>query len=135
MALDPITAGIELVGNIVGSVNDRVKQDREIKAAAAENTTRLLRDKETNNSAWEMAVLAGKDLWLQRACFAIFIFPFFWAIFDPKGVADYFTTVMAAMPEWYVQIVIGMVGSIWGISALKNTVPALVAQIVKAARR
>jgi|688.fasta_scaffold490512_1 hypothetical protein len=135
MALDPITAGIELVSNIVGRVGDSVKQGREIAAAEAENKARLLRDRETNNAAWEMANLTDKDQGLRRVCFGIFIFPFFWAVFDPTGVKDYFTTVLTAMPEWYVQIVIAMVGGIWGISALKNVVPSIIGQTVNILRK
>jgi hypothetical protein len=130
MALDPITAGIELVSNIVGRVGDSVKQGREIAAAEAENKARLLRDEQSHNSEWEMANLTDKDQGLRRVCFGIFIFPFFWSIFDPAGVTNYFQVVLTAMPEWYVQIVIAMVGGIWGISALKNVVPSIIGQTI-----
>jgi hypothetical protein len=135
MAFDPITAGIDLVSNIVGRVGDSVKQGREIAAAEAENKARLLRDEQSHNSAWEMANLTDKDQGLRRVCFAIFIFPFFWAVVDPAAVKDYFTTVITAMPEWYVQIVIAMVGGIWGISALKNVVPSIIGQTLKVLRK
>jgi hypothetical protein len=130
MALDPITAGIELVSNIVGRVGDSVKQGREIAAAEAENKARLLRDEQSHNAAWEMANLTDKDQGLRRACAAIFFFPFFWAAFDPQAVTNYFQTVLAAMPEWYVQIMIAIVGGIWGISALKNVVPSIIGQTI-----
>jgi hypothetical protein len=135
MALDPITAGIELVSNIVGRVGDSVKQGREIAAAEAENKARLLRDRETNNAAWEMANLTDKDNGLRRVCFGIFIFPFFWSVFDPVGVTNYFQVVLNAMPQWYVQIVIAMVGGIWGISALKNVVPSIIGQTISILRK
>ena len=135
MALDPITAGIELVSNIVGRVGDSVKQGREIAAAEAENKARLLRDEQSHNATWEMANLTDKDQGLRRVCFGIFIFPFFWSIFDPAGVTNYFQVVLTAMPEWYVQIVIAMVGGIWGISALKNVVPSIIGQTRKVLRK
>jgi hypothetical protein len=135
MALDPITAGIELVSNIVGRVGDSVKQGRELAAAEAENKARLLRDRETNNAAWEMANLTDKDNGLRRACFGIFMFPFMWAVFDPQGVSTYFEVVMKAMPEWYVQLVVAMVGGIWGISALKNVVPSIIGQTLNILRK
>jgi hypothetical protein len=134
MALDPITGAIELVGTIGGWVNDSFKAKRELAAAEAENKARLLRDAQSNNAAWEMANLTDKDQGLRRACFAIFIFPFFWSIFDPQGVTNYFQVVMAAMPQWYVQIVIAMVGGIWGISALKNVVPSIIGQTLNIVR-
>jgi hypothetical protein len=135
MAFDPITAGIDLVSNIVGRVGDSVKQGREIAAAEAENKARLLRDEQSHNSAWEMANLTDKDQGLRRVCFGIFMFPFAWAAFDPSGVSNYFQVVLTAMPEWYVQIVIAMVGGIWGISALKNVVPSIIGQTLKALRK
>jgi hypothetical protein len=135
MSFDPITAGIDLVSNIVGRVADSVKQDRDLQAAAAENKARLLRDTESHNHDWEMANLTDKDNALRRACFAIFLFPFFWAAFDPAGVTNYFQIVLAAMPEWYVQIVVAMVGGIWGISAIKNVVPSIIGQTIKVLRK
>ena len=130
MALDPITGAMELVGTIGGWVNDSFKAKRELAAAEAENKARLLRDEQSHNSAWEMANLTDKDQGLRRACATIFFFPFFWAAFDPQAVTNYFQTVLAAMPEWYVQIMIAIVGGIWGISALKNVVPSIIGQTI-----
>ncbi|CUW38798.1 protein of unknown function [Magnetospirillum sp. XM-1] len=135
MALDPITGAMELVGTIGGWVNDSFKAKRELAAAEAENKARLLRDAQTNNAAWEMANLTDKDQGLRRVCFGIFIFPFFWSVFDPAGVTNYFQVVLTAMPEWYVQIVIAMVGGIWGISALKNVVPSVIGQTISILRK
>lgn len=135
MAFDPITGAMELVGTIGGWVNDSFKAKRELAAAEAENKARLLRDAQTNNAAWEMANLTDKDNGLRRVCFGIFIFPFFWSIFDPVGVTNYFQVVMNAMPQWYVQIVIAMVGGIWGISALKNVVPSIIGQTINILRK
>ena len=135
MAFDPITGAMELVGTIGGWVNDSFKHKRELAAAEAENKARLLRDEQSHNSAWEMANLTDKDQGLRRVCFGIFILPFFWAMFDPLAVTNYFQVVLNAMPEWYVQIVIAMVGGIWGISALKNVVPGLIGQSIKALRK
>jgi hypothetical protein len=89
-----------------------------------------VRDEQSHNSAWEMANLTDKDQGLRRACATIFFFPFFWAAFDPQAVTNYFQTVLAAMPEWYVQIMIAIVGGIWGISALKNVVPSIIGQTI-----
>lgn len=135
MAFDPITGAMELVGTIGGWVNDSFKHKRELAAAEAENKARLLRDEQSHNSAWEMANLTDKDQGLRRVCFGIFITPFFWAMFDPQAVTNYFQVVLNAMPEWYVQIVIAMVGGIWGISALKNVVPSIIGQSIKALRK
>lgn len=132
MALDPITAAIDLVSNIGGWVNDSLKQSREIKAAATENTVRLLKDEQSNNAAWEMANLQDKDKWLRWASFTLFTYPMVWAAFDPTGAATYFNVTLAALPDWYKQVYLGITGGIWGISALKNAVPSLVSQLVTA---
>ena len=132
MALDPITGAMELIGNIGGWINDGLKQKREIAAAAAENTIRLLKDEQSNNSAWEMATLQDKDKWLRWASFCLFTFPMVWAVFDPVGAANYFNVTLAALPDWYKQVYLGITGGIWGISALKNAVPSIVSQMVTA---
>ena len=58
-----------------------------------------------------------------------------WAAFDPDAVKEYFEVALQAMPQFYIQIVLSMVGGIWGISVLKNSVPALIGGITKAIRK
>lgn len=124
-----------LVQPLVGGVVDYVKTGQEIKKAEKENRARLLRDKQSNNAEWEMASLTDKDKWLRRFSFGMFSAPFFWALFDPVAVEQYFNVALSAMPEWYIQMFGAMVGGVWGISALKNTAPALVTGVVKALRK
>ena len=121
-----------LLGPVIGGVKDYVMSEQEIKKAEKENRARLLRDKQSNNHDWEMANLTDKDKWLRRISFSMFSAPFVWALFDPLAVEAYFTLALSAMPEWYIQMYGAMVGGVWGISALKNTAPALVAGVVKA---
>jgi hypothetical protein len=124
-----------LLGPIVNGVKDYVAGEQEIKKAEKENRARLLRDKQSNNHDWEMANLTDKDKWLRRISFSMFSAPFFWALVDPVGVEQYFNVALSAMPEWYIQMFGAMVGGVWGISALKNTAPALVAGVVKAVEK
>ena len=121
-----------LLGPVIGGVKDYVMSEQEIKKAEKENRARLLRDEQSNNHDWEMANLTDKDRWLRRISFGMFSAPFFWALVDPVGVEQYFNVALSAMPEWYIQMYGAMVGGVWGISALKNTAPALVAGVVKA---
>jgi hypothetical protein len=121
-----------LLGPVVGGVKDYVLGEQEIKKAEKENRARLLRDTTSNNHEWEMANLTDKDKWLRRISFSMFSAPFFWALVDPEGVQQYFSVALSAMPEWYIQMFGAMVGGVWGISALKNTAPALVGGVVKA---
>ena len=124
-----------VLGPVVSGVKDYVMAQQDLKKAEAENKARLLRDTKSNNHEWEMANLRDKDKWLRRISFAVFTAPLIWAGFDPIAVQAYFDVALKAMPEWYVQIVLSMVGGIWGISVLKNSVPALVGGVVKAIRK
>ena len=124
-----------LLGPVIGGVKDYVAGNQEIKKAEKANRARLLSDKQSNNAEWEMANLTDKDKWLRRGSFAMFAAPFFWALYDPVAVEQYFNVALSAMPEWYIQMFGAMVGGVWGISALKNTAPALVTGVVKALRK
>ena len=42
---------------------------------------------------------------------------------------------MFTMPEWWLELFGAMVGGVWGVSALKNTMPASVNGVVKAVRK
>lgn len=117
-----------------GAVN-YFQSGQEIKKAEIENKARLMRDTETNNHEWEMASLADKDRWLRRISFSMFSAPFIWALFDPTGVEVYFTIALSSVPEWWLELYGAMVGGVWGISALKNSMPALVGGVVKAVRK
>jgi hypothetical protein len=103
-----------------------------VKMAERQNRARLLQSESDHNSEWEMAQIVDKDKWLRRISFAMFSAPFIWALFDPEGVREYFETALASMPEWYVKIFVGMTGAIWGISHLKNGLPAILGGIKKA---
>ena len=124
-----------LVKPLVGGVVDYVRTGQEIKKAEKENRARLLRDTQSNNHDWEMASLADKDKWLRRISFGMFSAPFVWALFDPVGVETYFTIALSSVPEWWLELYGAMVGGVWGISALKNTMPALVGGVAKALRK
>ncbi|MBO89541.1 MAG: hypothetical protein CMP14_08465 [Rickettsiales bacterium] len=120
---------------IVKGVKDYVMSEQEMKKAEKQNKARLLLDTQSNNHEWEMANLTDKDKWLRRISFAVFVFPMIWAAFDADAVKEYFEVALKVMPEWYIQIVLSMVGGIWGISVLKNSVPALIGGITKAIRK
>jgi|TARA_R110002124_G_scaffold59277_1_gene163990 hypothetical protein len=124
-----------LVKPLVGGVVDYVTTGQEIKKAEKENRARLMRDKQSNNHDWEMASLADKDKWLRRISFSMFSAPFVWALFDPVGVETYFTIALSSVPSWWLEMYGAMVGGVWGISALKNTMPALVGGVAKALRK
>ena len=124
-----------ILGPIVNGVKDYVMSEQEMKKAEKQNKARLLLETNSNNHDWEMANLTDKDKWLRRISFGVFVFPLIWAAFDPIAVQAYFQVALTVMPDWYIQIVLSMVGGIWGISVLKNSVPALIGGITKAVRK
>lgn len=134
--MNPLKWLLGPVTKVFGNWNDNrtklKRADLDIKLAEKQNTARLLSDEQGNNHAWEMANLTDKDKWLRRTSFFMFAAPFVWALFDPQGVKDYFEVALASMPEWYIQLFAAIVGGIWGFSALKNSLPAVVGGIKKA---
>ena len=130
---------IGLIGSIlspiIGGVRDYVSTGQEIKKAEKQNRARLLRDTQTNNHDWEMASLTEKDKWLRRISFSMFSAPFVRALFDPVGVETYFTIALSSVPSWWLEMYGAMVGGVWGISALKTAMPALVGGVAKALRK
>ena len=134
---------LTFLGGLVKPVADVIKEKHEtrkvikkaeldINLAEKENRARLLREKSTNNHEWEMANLADKDRWLRRGSFVIFTAPFLWALFDPTGVKQYFDIALDSMPDWYIQMYAAIIGGVWGFSALKNSLPAMIGGIKKA---
>ena len=130
------------IGTLVGSIfelgstwlkgrNERQKSQIEMDKAEAENTARLLRDKDSYNSAWEIATLRDKDKLLRRTSFVMFAAPLVLAIFDPAAVKEYFTVAISAMPDWWIKSFMAITGSIWGLSSLKNIVPSLLSSFKK----
>lgn len=120
-----ISGGIGLVRDWFQNKREQVKADHEITLAEKQNRARLLRDEQSNNHDWEMANLADKDRFMRRASFVLFSLPFLWAMFDAPAVKEYFDTALEAMPQWYVQLYLVIIGGVWGVAALKNNLASL----------
>ena len=123
-----LSLGETIVKAAKGAFENRTK----IKAAEAENRARLLQSQQTHNENWEMASLAASGKGLKWASFSMFSFPLAWAVFDPAGVATYFTESIDAIPSWWSRAWVAITGSIWGLSVLKDAAPQLVGGIKKA---
>jgi hypothetical protein len=93
---------------------------RDIAKAITKNKIRLALNEQTNNQAWEMAQIEGKDKFLRRVSFFMLSAPFMVAIVAPESVSDYFTIALAAMPEWYQWMYMSIIGAVWGISEFKK---------------
>lgn len=126
MIIDLIKGAVGIVTDLVQSRREVQKAEQDRKLAMLENQARLLRDEQSNNSAWEMAQLADSDKFLRRVCFFIFSTPFIYAMVDPTAVQDYFRIALSAIPEWYIKTYMGIIGAVWGISSLKNSIPTLI---------
>jgi hypothetical protein len=77
------------------------------------------------------AGVRDNDRWLRRGSFILFAWPMIWAYFDPQGVKTYFEITLNALPDWYIQMFLLIVGGIWSISSIKNILPG----IIKAVRK
>jgi hypothetical protein len=98
------------------------------------NKQRLAADKASYNHDWEMANLADKDKALRWISFILFSLPFVIAMFAPEHVKNYFDTSLNAIPVWWEKTYMGMMAGIWGISSLKNALPAIVDGLPKPKR-
>lgn len=121
-----IFSGIASIANTwLEGRNQKQKASQALDAAEVANKVRLLESENEYNSEWEIAQLRDKDKSLRWFSFLLISAPFIVAIFDPDAVNYYFTTALAAVPEWWVKAWMGIMGAIWGLSSLKNITPAL----------
>jgi hypothetical protein len=65
----------------------------------------------------------------------MFTAPFVVAIFSPEQVQQYFDHAIKSVPEWWQKSYIAITGGIWGISSLKNVVPAVIAGVKRAIKK
>lgn len=112
---------IPILGPIVNIANTWLEGRQKLQQAEVNNRARLLESEASHNSEWEMAQIVDKDKWLRRISFSILSAPFLYAAYDPFVVKDYFEIALSTMPEWYIQMYVAVIGSVWGISAMKNT--------------
>jgi hypothetical protein len=110
-----------IVGGFVTDWQQGRQNKRDIAKAVADNKIRLAQDTQSNNQAWEMAALEGRDNFLRRISFIAWSTPLLWAAFDPAGASRFFRDSLGALPDWYVTGYIGITGAIWGLSALKSS--------------
>ena len=94
--------------------------------AVIENQARLASDKESHNHEWEMASLKNKDNALRWVSFWLFALPVVITVIAPEYGAVIFKN-LELVPDWFVRVLISMVGGIWGIVELKKAVPQIVA--------
>ena len=119
----PVTKYLEKRGEIKIAEHTR-------NLAIINNQARLAADRETNNAQWEMASLQDKDRWLRRFSFVMFTSPVFLAVASPTYWAEV-VVQLNTIPQWMLTIWFYMIAGIWGISSLKEAVPAMIAGMRK----
>ncbi len=124
-----------IFGGAISLFKGYMDRKNAIAVAETNNKVRLLQGEQSNNHEWEMANLTDKDKWLRRISFAMFSFPFVWIWFDPAAATEYFTVLEEVMPAFFKETYVAITGGIWGLSALKNTVPSLVQGVSQALRK
>jgi len=105
-----------------GEVN-AAKHQRDI--AVINNQARLASDKESHNHEWEMASLKDKDNALRWCSFWIFALPVIITVIFPEYGAKIFEN-LEIVPDWFVRVLISMIGGIWGIVELKKAIPQVI---------
>lgn len=96
------------------------ERKEKVAAAVAQNKIRLALDEQSNNAAWELAAIEGKDRWLRRISYLIVTGPIVWAFFDPDNVEKAFMGALAVLPDWWLASWVAIHGAIWGVSELKK---------------
>ena len=97
------------------------KEKQNTKLAIQKRRIQLTLYQYSHTSTPEIRQVKTKDKTLQHICFIILLAPFFWGVIDPVGVRSYFTVVIDPLPDWYVDTILVMVGSVWGITRFRGT--------------
>ena len=130
-----ISSLIDWVGGWFKNKQELAKEKWKTKIEIEKNKQRLAIDSQSNNHEWEMANLTDKDKMLRWVSFILFSAPFIIALVAPEHVAIYFEKSIKTIPIWWQKTYMAMMGGIWGISSLKNSVPTLVNGMRKSRRR
>jgi len=115
----PLTKWIENRGQVKAAEHER-------DLAVINNQARLANDTESHNHEWEMASLRNKDNALRWVSFWLFALPVVITVISPEYGAVIFKN-LELVPDWFVRVLISMIGGIWGIVELKKAVPQIVA--------
>jgi len=91
----------------------------DIKRAKNENKARLLRDTESNNTAWEMASITHTPTGLRYVSFGIIYLPIIVTVISPEHGARIWVN-LGLVPEHWITGSLMILGSVWGFSEVKN---------------
>jgi len=114
----PVTQYLKNYGEI-----NKAKHDRDL--AIIENQSRLAADRETYNHQWELESLKGNSHYLRIACFIQLALPLTITCVWPEKGQDIFRN-LEAVPQWFVQLYMIVIGSVWGIHEFKSAAPQVI---------
>lgn len=115
-----IGAVLAIGRELLGEWRESRRQKREVKKAAAEFRQQQARSEGSHRQEWELRVLEGRDVWLQRAVLLLWLWPLIWAYVDPPAVQHYFNVTLKALPEWYKNGLFLMLSVVWGVAEFKQ---------------
>lgn len=111
---------VELGSNWILGKQEIKKAEQQQKVAEIEQKTILLRDKQSNNHAWELAVLSADRLAFLRTCsFWLFTAPVLYTVYDPERASQVWSA-LATVPEWVIGVQLAITGFIWAAKPLAN---------------
>lgn len=140
MVFDLVKGVFSLGSSWLEHRREKSKAKANLKLAVLENKTRLASEKNTNDTAWEMAALESSGHALKIMSFSLFALPIIFTVIGSffqggdeavKKMWENFNLVPAPWMEVYYYIT----GGIWGISTLKDAVPSVVSGVANAFRK
>ena len=111
---------------LIAGFFDLIAAKQKQKTAEIENKARLLGDRESNNSSWEMAALAADRLaWLRMFSFWLFTAPVLYTVYDPEQ-AEAVWLALETVPDWVIGVQMSITGFIWAAKPISNLGAAII---------
>lgn len=110
------------LGNLPGAIGDYFKRKNDLALAKIDSDTKIEQARaqlagEIAKAELEKATvtLGATGAWFKYCTFVMWFGPFVLGIFWPSKAHEVFVN-LAAMPEWYVQSIIALMFTVWGIA-------------------
>lgn len=121
-----ISTIVGFVPAIIGKVFDYFKDksaqraelaqlEHERKMAVEQRLKELALDKSKTDSLWALEQLKHSDKYMRWALFIIVWSPIIAGAFFPVEVKAYFDNVLAALPDWWIGMAVGITTAVFGI--------------------
>lgn len=118
----------DLIGSlgslIINGITGHFERKQQLAQAIVENKIRLAQSEQSHNEDWEMKCLENQG-WKDDVLFYAIVLMFVWSGFDPERAKTVFDN-WSLLPDWFVQLVTVVVGSVLGIRKIADYCPAMV---------